>query len=55
MKAIIYKEYGTADVLHLAVVDKVYAPEQAADAHRRAETEQRIGSVVFSFMARSEP
>jgi NADPH:quinone reductase-like Zn-dependent oxidoreductase len=34
-----------------AVVDKVYAPEQAADAHRRVESEQRIGSVVLSFIA----
>ncbi|MGK0237087.1 MAG: NADPH:quinone reductase-like Zn-dependent oxidoreductase [Candidatus Pelagisphaera sp.] len=31
-----------------SVVDKVYPMEQAAEAHRRVETEQRIGSVVIS-------
>jgi len=30
------------------VVDKIYQPEQAADAHRRVETEQRLGIVVIS-------
>jgi NADPH:quinone reductase-like Zn-dependent oxidoreductase len=30
------------------VVDKVYPMEQAAEAHRRVETEQRVGSVVLS-------
>ena len=31
-----------------SVVDKIYSPEQAADAHRRVETEQRLGIVVIS-------
>ena len=31
-----------------SVVDKVYPPEQAAEAHRRVETEQRLGIVVIS-------
>jgi NADPH:quinone reductase-like Zn-dependent oxidoreductase len=31
-----------------ATVDKVYPFEQAADAHRRVETEQRLGTVVIS-------
>ena len=31
-----------------SVVDRVYPMEQAAEAHRRVETEQRIGSVVIS-------
>ena len=30
------------------VVDKIYQPEQAAEAHRRVETEQRLGIVVIS-------
>ncbi len=30
------------------VVDKVYPMEQAAEAHRRVETEQRIGTVVIA-------
>ncbi|MGB5441610.1 MAG: NAD(P)-dependent alcohol dehydrogenase [Gammaproteobacteria bacterium] len=30
------------------VVDKIYSPDQAADAHRRVETEQRLGIVVIS-------
>jgi NADPH:quinone reductase-like Zn-dependent oxidoreductase len=30
-----------------SVVDKIYAPEQAAEAHRRVETEQRLGIVVI--------
>ena len=30
------------------VVDKVYSLEQAAEAHRRVETEQRLGIVVIS-------
>lgn len=29
-------------------VDRVYRMEQAADAHRRVETEQRQGSVIIS-------
>jgi len=31
-----------------SIVDKVYPPEQAAEAHRRVETEQRLGIVVIS-------
>jgi NADPH:quinone reductase-like Zn-dependent oxidoreductase len=31
----------------VSVVDKIYAPEQAAEAHRRVETEQRLGIVVI--------
>ncbi len=31
-----------------SVVDKIYSPEQAAEAHRRVETEQRLGVVVIS-------
>ncbi|NOZ07939.1 MAG: NAD(P)-dependent alcohol dehydrogenase [FCB group bacterium] len=31
-----------------SVVDKIYSFEQAAEAHRRVETEQRLGSVVIS-------
>jgi NADPH:quinone reductase-like Zn-dependent oxidoreductase len=30
-----------------SVVDKIYAPEQASEAHRRVETEQRLGIVVI--------
>ncbi len=30
------------------IVDRTYPMEQAADAHRRVETEQRLGSVVIS-------
>ncbi|MGB5396694.1 MAG: NAD(P)-dependent alcohol dehydrogenase [Gammaproteobacteria bacterium] len=30
------------------VVDKVYSMEQAAEAHRRVETEQRLGTIVIS-------
>jgi NADPH:quinone reductase-like Zn-dependent oxidoreductase len=35
-----------------SIVDKIYSPEQAAEAHRRVETEQRLGVVVIS-MAKS--
>jgi len=35
-----------------SIVDKIYSPEQAAEAHRRVETEQRLGIVVIS-MGRS--
>ena len=35
-----------------SIVDKIYQPEQAAEAHRRVETEQRLGIVVIS-MAKS--
>lgn len=31
-----------------SIVDKVYAFDQATEAHRRVETEQRLGSVVIS-------
>jgi|TARA_B110000037_G_scaffold221917_1_gene294622 NADPH:quinone reductase-like Zn-dependent oxidoreductase len=31
-----------------SIVDRIYQMEQAAEAHRRVETEQRIGSVVIS-------
>jgi NADPH:quinone reductase-like Zn-dependent oxidoreductase len=30
------------------VLDRIYPPGQAADAHRRVETEQRTGIVVLS-------
>ena len=30
-----------------SIVDKVYPMEQAADAHRRVETEQRLGAIVI--------
>ena len=30
------------------IVDKIYTMEQAADAHRRVETEQRLGAVVIA-------
>jgi NADPH:quinone reductase-like Zn-dependent oxidoreductase len=30
-----------------SIVDKIYSPEQAAEAHRRVETEQRLGVVVI--------
>jgi len=30
------------------VVDKIYSFKQAAEAHRRVETEQRLGTVVIS-------
>jgi D-arabinose 1-dehydrogenase-like Zn-dependent alcohol dehydrogenase len=31
-----------------SIVDKIYQPEQAAEAHRRVETEQRLGAIVIS-------
>ena len=31
-----------------SVLDNVYPPEQAVAAHRRVETEQRVGVVVIS-------
>ena len=31
-----------------SIVDKIYTMDQAAEAHRRVETEQRLGSVVIS-------
>ena len=78
MKAIVYKQYGGPDVLHVedvekpkpavdqvlvsvraveatkadceiaATVDKIYPMAEAAQAHRRVETEQRLGTVVIS-------
>ena len=34
-----------------SIVDRVYPMEQAADAHRRVETEQRLGAVVIAIDA----
>ena len=60
MKAIVYTKYGSADVLQLKEVDKpvarddnisrrkIYPREQAAEAHRKVETEQRLGIVVIA-------
>jgi NADPH:quinone reductase-like Zn-dependent oxidoreductase len=31
-----------------SIVDRVYPMGQAADAHRRVETEQRLGAVVIA-------
>jgi len=31
-----------------STVDRIFSPEQAPEAHRRVETEQRLGSVVIS-------
>ena len=31
-----------------SIVDKVYPMDQAADAHSRVETEQRLGAVVIA-------
>ena len=31
-----------------SIVDKIYSIEQAADAHRRVENEQRLGTIVIS-------
>ena len=31
-----------------SIVDRVFPMEQAADAHRRVETEQRLGAVVIA-------
>jgi NADPH:quinone reductase-like Zn-dependent oxidoreductase len=31
-----------------SIIDQIYSPEQAAEAHRRVETEQRLGIVVIS-------
>ena len=36
-----------------SIVDKVYPMEKASDAHRRVETEQRVGAVVIAMGARS--
>jgi NADPH:quinone reductase-like Zn-dependent oxidoreductase len=32
----------------VSIVDKVYSMEQAADAHSRVETEQRLGAIVIA-------
>jgi NADPH:quinone reductase-like Zn-dependent oxidoreductase len=32
----------------VSIVDKVYPMEQAADAHRRVEAEERLGAVVIA-------
>ncbi len=32
----------------ISIVDKIYSVEQAAEAHRRVETEKRLGTVVIS-------
>ncbi len=36
-----------------SIVDRVHPMEQAADAHRRVETEQRLGAVVIAIGERS--
>jgi NADPH:quinone reductase-like Zn-dependent oxidoreductase len=36
-----------------SIVDRVYPMEQAADAHSRVETEQRLGAVVIAIGERS--
>jgi len=36
-----------------SIVDRVYPMEQASDAHRRVETEQRLGAVVIAIGERS--
>ena len=36
------------------VVDKIYSIDQAAEAHRRVETEQRLGIVVISMKSHKE-
>lgn len=37
-----------------SIVDKIYSMEQAADAHRRVETEQRLGAVVIAIGDRAD-
>ena len=37
-----------------SIVDRVYSMEQAADAHRRVETEQRLGAVVIAIGDRAD-
>jgi NADPH:quinone reductase-like Zn-dependent oxidoreductase len=34
-----------------SIVDKIYPPEQAAEAHRRVETEQRLGIVIIHLIS----
>ena len=47
-----YYETGTRVVLQdgkiVSIVDKVYPMEKAIDAHRRVESEQRLGAVVIA-------
>jgi NADPH:quinone reductase-like Zn-dependent oxidoreductase len=31
-----------------SIVDRVFPMDQAADAHRRVETEQRLGAIVIA-------
>ncbi|MDJ0848654.1 MAG: zinc-binding dehydrogenase [Myxococcota bacterium] len=56
MKAITYSGYGPPEVLRVADVpkpvpdvDEVFPMHEAAEAHRRVETEQRRGAVVITF------
>jgi NADPH:quinone reductase-like Zn-dependent oxidoreductase len=35
-------------------IDGVYAPERAAEAHRRVETEERIGAVVIDMTTQAD-
>ena len=37
------------------VMDRVYPLEQVAEAHRRVETEERLGIVVVSLARQSSP
>ena len=37
-----------------SIVDRIYSMEQAADAHRRVETEQRLGAVVIAIGDRAD-
>lgn len=37
-----------------SIVDRVYPMEQAADAHRRVETEQRLGAIVIAIGDRGD-
>jgi NADPH:quinone reductase-like Zn-dependent oxidoreductase len=48
------KEWIEVDKLK-PVVDKIYSFEQIAEAHRRVETEQRLGSVVISLVHDAKP
>jgi NADPH:quinone reductase-like Zn-dependent oxidoreductase len=34
-----------------SIVDTVFPMEQAAEAHRRVETEQRVGAIVLAIAA----
>jgi NADPH:quinone reductase-like Zn-dependent oxidoreductase len=37
-----------------SIVDRVYPMAEAADAHRRVETEQRVGAIVITLTERGE-